>query len=135
MIEGTSLADLLLAPTRIYVNLLRELLAHFPINAMAHITGGGFLENIPRVLPDYCRASIETNAWKMPAIFEYLAEQGGVEQQEMYRTFNCGIGMVLVIPKHRAQACLAYLHERGENAWQIGHIKKQTEAKPQVELC
>ena len=89
---------------------------------MAHITGGGLTENIPRVLPDNCHAVIDTNSWDIPAVFQWLQQAGNIEQQELYRTFNCGVGMVLCIPEQYASNVVKRLHELGEDAFIIGHI-------------
>src|SRR5699024_12453970 len=90
---------------------------------ISHITGGGLLENIPRVLPKNTRAVINSDSWQWPQVFTWLQEQGQVDTQEMYRTFNCGVGMVLVVPKDYLNAALKHLQEAGENAWHLGHIE------------
>ena len=100
--DGQRLADALLAPTRIYVRPVREVLARLPVHAMAHITGGGLTDNLPRVLPAGCAARIDRDSWQMPAVFQWLAREGGVAEAEMLRTFNCGIGFVLVVPSAAA---------------------------------
>ncbi|MDU5690718.1 MAG: phosphoribosylformylglycinamidine cyclo-ligase [Citrobacter freundii] len=107
-LEGKSLADHLLAPTRIYVKSILELIEKVDVHAIAHLTGGGFWENIPRVLPD---------------VFNWLQTAGNVSQHEMYRTFNCGVGMVIALPAPEVDKALALLNEKGENAWKIGIIK------------
>jgi len=120
---GVKLADALLQPTRIYVDALRDALAGFELHALAHITGGGLLENIPRVLPPDTRAVIDTASWRLPAVFEWLQRNGNVEQHEMYRTFNCGIGMVVITAGNDADALLAHLAQRGTSAWRLGRIE------------
>ncbi len=119
---GQALGKALISPTRIYVKNLLELSQNLPPLAIAHITGGGLLENIPRVLPDNCAARIDLSSWSMPAVFDWLQKTGNVEDLEMYRTFNCGVGMVLVVEQENQQACLDKLAELGEQAWTIGEI-------------
>ena len=119
---GVTLGQALLHPTRIYCKNLLAVAEQQPILAIAHITGGGLIENIPRVLPDHCAAEIDLNSWQMPAVFEWLQRNGNIEQQEMLRTFNCGIGMVLAVDETAAEACLAMLNGAGEQAWKVGRI-------------
>ena len=120
---GVSLADALLAPTRIYVSALRDIISSGNVHALAHITGGGLLENLPRVLPENTRAVIDTGSWDMPEVFEWLQQNGNVEQMEMYRTFNCGIGMVAVVPESDAESVVRTLSDNGNRAWQLGRIE------------
>ncbi|MDO4441013.1 MAG: phosphoribosylformylglycinamidine cyclo-ligase [Moraxella sp.] len=120
-----SLADALMKPTRIYVksvNALQKSLGNASIHAMAHITGGGLTENLPRVLPENLAARIDTNTWQLPAVFEWLQKGGNIDTLEMYRTFNCGVGFILVIPQDKADEALNFLQAQGENAWVIGDI-------------
>ena len=117
-----SLAEALIAPTRIYVKNLLALTKQIPVLAMAHITGGGLLENIPRVLPPRCAANIDRSSWSMPAVFDWLQSAGNVKTDEMFRTFNCGVGMVLVVENKHSDECLQLLGELGEQAWEIGEI-------------
>lgn len=131
---GTTLADALLAPTRIYVKSVLKLLEKFRVNALSHITGGGLLENLPRVLPDHTRAVIDGNSWPRPEVFNWLAAQGKVAANEMYRTFNCGIGMVLCVNREDAEAVTAYLAELGERVFQIGQIESSPDAEPCVHI-
>ena len=119
----TTLGAALLTPTRIYVKAVHAVLAELPVHALAHITGGGLPGNVPRVLPAGRRAVIDRRAWKRPAIFDWLQDGGNVEQDEMNRTFNCGIGMVLVIAPKNAERALQLLTQCGETAWIIGHIE------------
>ncbi|MBV1885173.1 MAG: phosphoribosylformylglycinamidine cyclo-ligase [Gammaproteobacteria bacterium] len=133
-IEGHSIADLLMEPTRIYVKSVLELLGEIPINALAHITGGGLPENIPRVLPESTKAIIDTHSWQWPPIFKWLQEQGNVETFEMYRTLNCGVGMVLCISSEHAEKALATLNKNGESAWVIGSVAPSSKSEPYVEL-
>lgn len=121
--QNRSLGEALLAPTRIYVKALHALLAKFDIHAMAHITGGGLLENIPRVLPDNTQAVINKSSWQLPEVFQWLQENGNVEASEMYRTFNCGIGMVLITAAEDADAIVSALQQNNENAWRLGDIE------------
>ncbi|TCK08615.1 phosphoribosylformylglycinamidine cyclo-ligase [Marinobacterium mangrovicola] len=129
-----TLAEALLEPTRIYVKQLLKLIKESQVNALSHITGGGLLENIPRVLPDNAKAVIDTNSWEIPAVFKWLQEQGNVEQREMYRTLNCGVGMVICVPADKAQEALDLLAGEGETAWVIGSIEAAAEGEEQVEL-
>ena len=122
--DGRTLGDMLLAPTRIYVKPLLALLNQVPVHGIAHITGGGLPGNIPRVLPANMRAVIDSRAWKRPAIFDWLQDQGGIEDTEMYRTFNCGVGMVLALDAVDAETALKQLHAAGESATIIGHIEQ-----------
>jgi phosphoribosylformylglycinamidine cyclo-ligase len=118
-----TLGDALLAPTRIYVKTIHQLLETFDIHAMAHITGGGLLENIPRVLPDNAQAVVDTDSWQLPDVFQWLQENGNVEINEMYRTFNCGVGMVLIVDADEADAIVSMLVKNGDSAWQLGRIE------------
>jgi phosphoribosylformylglycinamidine cyclo-ligase len=134
-IGETDLATALMAPTRIYVKPLLELIKQMPVNALSHITGGGLLENIPRVLPDNCKAVIDTKSWALPPVFKWLQTEGNVANREMYRTFNCGVGMILSVPAAQAQQALDHLSASGEQAWVIGHIALRNENEEQVELA
>lgn len=120
--DGSTLGKRLLAPTHIYVKSLLKLIEQVNIHAMAHITGGGLLENLPRVMPANTQAQIDSSKWVKPAVFDWLQEKGCVEANEMYRTFNCGIGMVLVINADDAEKTLSILQQQQVEAWQIGHI-------------
>lgn len=117
-----TLARALMAPTRIYVRLVLDLIKHHPIHAMSHITGGGLLENIIRSLPEGLGVEIDPAAWQRPAVFEWLAGDGDVAALEMLRTFNCGIGFVLVVPEAAVADLMADLAARGEAAWDIGRV-------------
>jgi phosphoribosylformylglycinamidine cyclo-ligase len=121
-----SLGEALLAPTKIYVRAILDLLPKFDIHAMAHITGGGLLENIPRVLPENTRAVINTDSWQMPEVFQWLQKNGNVEINEMYRTFNCGVGMVLITAAEDADAIVSALKQNNETAWRLGTIEAGT---------
>jgi len=132
-LEGT-LGDELITPTRIYVKTILNLLRDFELKGMAHITGGGLLENIPRVLPRNCRVDIDTTSWPKPAIFELLREGGNVSSREMYRTFNYGIGMAVIVPAAQADDILVRLGGLGEKAYQIGKVAACEECDDQVIL-
>jgi len=119
----STLGATLLAPTRIYVKPILNLLRQIPVHALAHITGGGLPGNVPRVLPAGTRAVINRRAWKRPAIFDWLQTTGNVVDAEMYRTFNCGIGMVLIVAAQDADSALRLLKESGETGCIIGHIE------------
>jgi phosphoribosylformylglycinamidine cyclo-ligase len=121
--DGTTLAEALLIPTRIYVrSLLAAIRAGGPIKAMAHITGGGFVENIPRILPDNLAAQVNLTTIQVPEVFRWLAKTGGVDAFEMLRTFNCGIGMVLIVAEEHAANVLALLEKSGEHAYPVGKL-------------
>jgi len=117
-----TLADALIAPTRIYVKNLLAVSGNCQINAIAHITGGGLVENIPRVLPDQLGARIDLSSWQPAPVFDWLQQAGNVEPMEMLRTFNCGVGMVLAVDAEQAQPCLEQLALLGETAWAIGEV-------------
>lgn len=134
-LDGKPLADALMAPTRIYVKSLLKLIKESQVNALSHITGGGLLENIPRVLPENAKAVIDVNSWTMPAVFNWLQEQGNVDATEMYRTFNCGVGMVICVPADKQEEALQLLNEAGEDAWVIGSIASAQAGEEQVELA
>lgn len=119
---GRNLGEELLTPTRLYPKLCLPLIEKFDIHAMVHITGGGFYENIPRILPDGCDAEVDTEAWEVPAVFRKLQEWGNVSWQEMYRTFNMGVGMVLVIDADEAYAVKEHLRSVGETFYELGSI-------------
>lgn len=121
--DRTLLGDALLAPTRIYVKAIHDLLAKFDIHAMAHITGGGLLENIPRVLPENTQAVINRDSWQFPEVFQWLQDNGNVDINEMYRTFNCGVGMVLITGADEADAIISALKQNNETAWSLGVIE------------
>ncbi len=120
------LMDALLEPTRIYVRAVRAMMEEVPLHAAAHITGGGLPENLPRVLPDGVDAHINPTSWSPPAIFDWLQKQGNVAPEEMLRTFNCGVGMVLVVPAEQGSRAIDLLHSAGEQAWHCGHIVAAT---------
>ena len=116
----------LIEPTKIYVNSILSLINNLPVNAISHITGGGLLENIPRVLPNNLAAKLDASSWTMPDIFKWLQTEGNIDLKEMYRVLNCGIGMVVVSPKNSSQAVIDCLKDSGENAWLVGEIVNST---------
>lgn len=124
-----TVAEELLTPTRIYVKSALHLLKDFKINGIVHITGGGLLENIPRVLPKSCAVNLTAGSWEIPAIFKLMQEAGNVAQNEMLRTFNMGIGLVLVVDANEADDIMARLSGLGETAWQIGEVVKLAEGQ------
>ena len=132
--EGSTLGEVLLEPTRIYVKPLLELISTVEVHAMAHITGGGLPENLPRVLPEHCMAHIEGKSWTRPPIFDWLQQQGKIADAEMYRTFNCGIGMVVAVPAAQAEQSIAILQAAGEHAGRIGTIHPREPVGEQVEI-
>ena len=131
---GLSVADELLRPTRIYVKSILNLLRDFTINGIAHITGGGLLENIPRVLPQGCKAVIRKESWPVPPIFDILKDAGNIEENEMFRTLNCGIGMVLVVPEEQTDDILIRLSGLQESAFILGDIAKCEQDSTLVEM-
>ena len=132
--SDVSVADTLLTPTRIYVRSILNLLKDFSIKGIAHITGGGLLENVPRVLPKGCQAHINTRSWERPNLFTVLQKAGNVERDEMYRTFNMGIGMVLAVAENQAEEIIDRLKGLGDSAWIIGTIKACGSGDERVEL-
>jgi len=122
-LAGKSLSDHLLAPTRIYVKNILSLIEQVDVHAIAHLTGGGFWENIPRVLPDNTQAVLEESSWEWPAVFGWMQQAGNVSSFEMYRTFNCGVGMVIALSAAEADKAVQLMNDAGEKAWKIGVIK------------
>lgn len=129
---GKALGDQLLAPTRIYVKSVLELIEKVDVHAIAHLTGGGFWENIPRVLPDNTKAVIDEKSWEWQPVFKWLQEKGNIDSYEMYRTFNCGVGMVIALPQADVEKALNVLRQAGENAWLIGQIESLNPGEKQV---
>jgi phosphoribosylformylglycinamidine cyclo-ligase len=123
---ASSIQEQLLTPTRIYVKSVLSLLETVKVNAISHITGGGFWENIPRVLPDNMQANIDKSSWQWPEIFTWLQEQGNVTEHEMYRTFNCGVGLMIALPQDQVDSALQILQDAGEAAWVIGSIAEKS---------
>lgn len=127
--NGKTLREALIAPTRLYVRSVLSLIRHesLTVKGLAHITGGGLLENIPRVLPDHCQAVLHEASWELPKLFRWLQAQGNVEQNEMYRVFNCGIGMVVIVSAEQAEAAQAHLVAQGETVYRLGEIAPYTD--------
>lgn len=132
--HGKKLADVLMAPTRIYVKPLLALIASLEVKGMAHITGGGLVENVPRVLGKNLTAILDSSTWTMPPLFTWLQQHGNVADAEMHRVFNCGIGMVVIVSRENAAAAIAQLTAAGEQVSQIGEIRARVgdEAQTQV---
>ena len=129
-----ALGEALLAPTRIYVKPVLKLIKQCEIHALSHITGGGFWENIPRVLPEQTKAVIDGSSWQWPAVFSWLQDNGNIDTYEMYRTFNCGVGMIIALPADQVEQALALLKAEGEQAWRIGEIASAADGEEQVEI-
>ncbi|HER35138.1 MAG TPA: phosphoribosylformylglycinamidine cyclo-ligase [Halothiobacillaceae bacterium] len=130
--EGKTLLDQLLAPTRIYAKAVAALAEQVDIHAMSHITGGGLTENLPRVFPETLSAVIDWSSWQRPAVFDWLADQGNVEIAEMRRTFNNGVGMVVIVAADQAEKAVSTMQAAGENAWVIGEIGERGSGEPVV---
>jgi phosphoribosylformylglycinamidine cyclo-ligase len=124
MLDGRSLFERLLTPTRIYVKPLLELIRAQPVRGLAHITGGGLPDNVPRVLPAGLEVVLERRRWQRDPVFDWLQRTGRIERSEMYRTFNCGIGMIAILPAPSADAAVALLNSRGETAALIGEVRR-----------
>jgi phosphoribosylformylglycinamidine cyclo-ligase len=130
--HGRPLRDVVLAPTRIYVKPLLKLMGELPVKGMAHITGGGLLENIPRVLPENLTAVIRKTSWPMPPLFSWMQQEGNVAEKEMHRTFNCGIGMIVIVAAGDAEAAMNSLSASGEQVWRIGQIEARADGQAQT---
>ena len=124
--DGTTLGEKLLCPTRIYVDLIKRISDKIKINAIAHITGGGLIENLPRVTPSHLKANIELASWKQPPIFSWLQEKGNINSFEMHKTFNCGIGMVISVGQNDAEKAIDILNEKQANASLIGYLSERS---------
>ncbi len=131
-LEGT-IGEVLLTPTRIYAKQILALVEQFPIKGIAHITGGGITENLPRVFPNGVRARIARTAWSVPPIFGVMSRLGQVDREEMYRVFNMGIGLILVVPPDSVSGVLARAAALGDRGWQIGEIVSSIGEEPEVE--
>lgn len=130
--HGRKLADVLMAPTRLYVKPLLALMASMEVKGLVHITGGGLVENIPRVLADNLTAVLDSKSWTMPPLFQWLQQHGGVADAEMHRVFNCGIGMTVIVSKENADAAMAQLQAAGETVYRIGEIRARAEGQAQT---
>ena len=124
--DGQSVGDVLLTPTRIYVETVRHLLRDMQIEGMAHITGGGFYDNIPRILPERIQADIHFDSWENAPVFSWLKEAGNLSWPEMLQIFNCGIGYILVLPREQAEEAISRIRVFKMPAWQIGEISRRS---------
>jgi len=132
--HGRALSEVMLEPTRIYVKSVLKLVRGVAVKGLAHITGGGIVENVPRVLPARLAARIERAAWRLPPLFQWLKEEGDIDDAELYRVFNCGIGMAVIVAPADAARALKTLKAAGETAWRIGRIVRRSRNEPQVEI-
>ena len=130
--QARTLADAIIAPTRIYVKPMLALINALPVKGIAHITGGGITENVPRVLPENVKAVIEASRWQRPELFAWLQREGQVVDSEMYRVFNCGIGMVVIVAAEHVQLALHLLHAAGEKAIEIGRVEARSAGEAQT---
>jgi phosphoribosylformylglycinamidine cyclo-ligase len=121
-IAGRPAGEVLLEPTRIYVRNILKLMQSVTIKGLSHITGGGITDNLPRVLPENVHAVVDTSSWQQGPVFDWLAEHGNMETADMRRTFNCGVGMIVVVKDAELATALSTLEGLGENAWPIGHV-------------
>ena len=130
--HGRTLGETLLEPTRIYVKPLLALMKAITVKGMAHITGGGITGNVPRVLPEDCTAVIRADAWTWPPVFQWLQQQGNVALAEMHRTFNCGVGMVVIVADEDAETAMRFLAEQGETVYRLGQIEARAAGQEQT---
>ncbi len=130
--HGQPFKDVIMAPTKLYVKSILALKEQLPIKGMAHITGGGITENIPRILPEGLTAEIDSNGWSLPPLFAWLQTQGNIPALELYKTFNCGIGMAVIINAKDAQQAIETLAANGETVYQIGQIRAQQDGEAQT---
>ena len=131
----TTLRQAIIAPTRLYVKPVLAVLEQLPIKGMAHITGGGITENVPRVLPENCVAQINAQAWQLPKLFQWLQQAGNVARDEMYRTFNCGIGMVVIVSSEDADLAERLFREQGETVYRLGEIRARVGDEHQTQIA
>ena len=131
---GEKLSDVLMKPTKIYVKSILSLIEKINVHAMAHITGGGIMENLPRVLPVHLCAKINKNSWELPHLFQWLKDEANLDDTELYKTFNCGIGMAIIIDEKDAHEASNLLRELGEEVHTIGRIEKSDKYEHQVEI-
>lgn len=131
---GQSWADVVLAPTRIYVKPLLALMQQIQVKGLAHITGGGLTENIPRILPAETQVQIHQDSWQMPELFQWLQKTGNIELKEMYRTFNCGIGMVVIVSRQEADKAIELLKAQGEKVYRLGEVGSRETNEHQVKF-
>ncbi|XXQ69176.1 phosphoribosylformylglycinamidine cyclo-ligase [Neisseriaceae bacterium B1] len=130
-----TLRQAIIAPTRLYVKPILAALKEFEIKGMAHITGGGITENVPRVLPENCVAQIDAQSWELPKLFQWLQQGGNVEAAEMYRTFNCGVGMVVIVSPENADNAEKFLAEQGETVYRLGKIRERVGDEHQTQVA
>ncbi|MCB1153275.1 phosphoribosylformylglycinamidine cyclo-ligase, partial [bacterium] len=130
-----SVADELLRPTRIYAKTLQNLQKSFALKGIVHITGGGLLENIPRILPKSSKAVLHEGSWERPAIFDFLQREAGIADEEMHRVFNNGLGLVLIVPEAQSEEILGRLEGLGETAWRVGRIERRRDTDASVEIA
>ena len=130
--DGRTIIDSLLTPTRIYVKSVLKLMESTTIHALAHITGGGFWENIPRVLPEGTKVVCDSATWTWPEVFSWIQKNGNIDTHEMYRTFNCGVGMICVVSRNDANKAVEILNSCGEKSWIIGSIESAEKGEEQV---
>ncbi|QWE14297.1 phosphoribosylformylglycinamidine cyclo-ligase [Polynucleobacter sp. AP-Sving-400A-A2] len=129
---GRPLGDVVMAPTQIYVKPLLKLIEEINVKGMAHITGGGLVDNVPRVLPENTQAVLHRDSWQMPELFRWLQMKGGVADAEMVRVFNCGIGMVVIVSTDQADAAIQSLKAEGLHAWTVGEVVERPAGEPQT---
>jgi phosphoribosylformylglycinamidine cyclo-ligase len=129
---GRPLGDVVMAPTEIYVKPLLKLISELDVKGMAHITGGGLVDNVPRVLPEHVQAVLHRDSWQMPDLFRWLQMKGGVADAEMVRVFNCGIGMVVIVSPTQAEQAIASLNAQGLKAWAVGDVVERPKDAPQT---
>ena len=134
-IGGKTLSDLILAPTRIYVKSVLQLMEKIPVKGLAHITGGGLIDNVPRILPEHLCARLARASWPQPALFTWLQQQGNVAEAEMLRVFNCGIGMVVIVAEQHATAASELLRAAGETVWRIGNVQTRNGSEAQTTVA
>ena len=132
-LDNRKILEHLLTPTRIYVKQILDLIKYMPIKSISHITGGGLIDNLPRVMPNNLSAIINTNTWTIPKIFNWLSDQCKIDSYEMFRTFNCGVGLVLCVEKDNVEDAINRLHDSGETAWLIGEVAENNK-QPRVQL-
>jgi phosphoribosylformylglycinamidine cyclo-ligase len=132
---GRALKDVLMAPTRIYARPVLELIRQIPVKGLAHITGGGLVDNIPRILPGNAVAVLHRETWEMPPLFRWLQQKGRIPDSEMHRVFNCGIGMAAITAPELADAAIQLLETAGETAWRIGSIRKRLDNERQTVIA
>lgn len=130
--DGKTLGEVLLEPTRIYVRSIQKLFQICNVKTLSHITGGGLIENLPRVIPENVQVVIDTRSWTLPSVFEWLKSAGNIDDREMYRTFNCGVGMVICVAEKDTKEAIHCLQAAGETAWVIGKVETKHEGAESV---